>query len=180
MKVKAKVAILCFVVVIVAVGLFFTKVSAQSATQQQITQIKTNCLSIKNTLNQLLVSDALLRVNMGQRYELVSTRLMDRFNSRVSGNCFNIDNLSVAANSYKNQLDNFRNDYIAYEESLASTIKIDCSNQPSEFYDSLVSTRVKRGQVYNDVTGLDYKISQYRSAVSDFESKYQSSSGGKQ
>ncbi len=155
----------------------FTKVSAQSVGQQQITQIKTNCLSIKKTLNQLLVSDALLRVNMGQRYELVSTRLMDRFNSRVASNNFNIDNLSAAANSYKTQLDTFRSDYIAYEENLASTIKIDCVNQPGEFYDSLVSTRAKRGQVYNDVTGLDYKISQYRSAVSDFESKNLSAGG---
>ncbi len=163
-------------VLIVFVAIF-TKVSAQSAGQQQITQIKTNCLSIKNTLNQLLVSDALLRVNMGQRYELVSTRLMDRFNSRVSSNNFNIDNLSAAANSYKTQLDTFRADYISYEENLASTIKIDCVNQPSKFYDSLISTRIKRGQVYNDVTGLDYKISQYRSAVGDFESKYQSAGG---
>lgn len=111
---------------------------------------------------------------MGQRYELVSTKLMDRFNSRVSSNGLNIDNLSAASGSYKTQLDTFRNDYIAYEESLASTVKIDCTNQPSEFYDSLVSTRLKRVQVYNDVTGLDYKISQYRSAVSDFETKYQS------
>lgn len=155
-------------------GLIFIKVSAQSANQQQIDQVKINCLSIKNTLSQLLVSDALLRVNMGQRYELVSTKLMDRFNSRVSSNGLNIDNLSAASGSYKTQLDTFRADYIAYEENLASTVKIDCTNQPGEFYDSLVSTRLKRAQVYNDVTGLDYKISQYRSAVSDFETKYQS------
>ena len=174
---KTKAAILGLVIVLSVCLSFFIEASAQSANQQQISKIKINCSSIKNTLNQLLVSDALLRVNMGQRYELVSTKLMDRFNSRVASNSFNIDNLSAASSSYRSQLDIFRADYMSYEENLASTVKIDCINQPGEFYDSLMSTRAKRAQVYNDVTGLDYKINQYRSAVSDFESKYQSSGG---
>jgi hypothetical protein len=177
MKIYPKALIVCLITAITVSGFIFMRVSAQSANQQQITQIKVNCLSIKNTLNQLLISDALLRVNMGQRYELVSTKLMDRFNIRVSSNGFNIDNLSAASNSYRTQLEKFRADYIVYEENLASTVRIDCINQPGEFYDSLVSTRAKRGQVYNDVTGLDYKISQYRSAVSDFESKNLSAGG---
>jgi hypothetical protein len=114
---------------------------------------------------------------MGQRYELVSTKLMDRFNSRVATNNLNIDNLSSSSGGYKSQLEAFRADYIAYDDKLMETIKIDCLTQPSEFYDSLVATRTKRMRVYDDIKGLDVKIDQYRSAVSDFEKKYQLAGG---
>ena len=152
-------------------------VSAQSATPQQLQQISNNCISLKSTINQLHASDALLRVNMGQLYELVSTKLMDRFNSRVSSNNLKTDKLATSSGIYKIDLDAFRADYIIYEESIVSLIKTDCRSNPGGFYDLLIVARSNRSRVYDDVKRLNQQIDQYRSEVSQFEKDFQSAGG---
>ncbi len=158
-----------------AVGLGFFTVAAQGngISDQQIELIRSNCLSTKNTLNQLHASDALLRVNRGQIYESMSTKLMERFNGRVVGNGYNNSSLTAVATGYGQALDTFRSDYKTYEEQLASTISIDCSNRPSEFYDAVTSARTKRNQVHADVIKLNQYVDQYQSAVDQFEKDYQ-------
>jgi hypothetical protein len=124
-------------------------------------------------LNQLHASDALLRVNRGQIYESMSTKLMDRFNGRVSNNGFDNTNLVAITKSYGLMLDTFRLDYITYEKQLALAISIDCPNQPVEFYDAVLSARTKRSQVNADVIKLNQFIDQYQLAVNQFEKDYQ-------
>lgn len=175
MKISAKLLVLFITVTTIISGIFYLRVSAQDAvlTSQQTEQIIGNCTILKNTLNQLHSSDALLRVNMGQLYELVSTKLMDRFNKRISSNNFKIDNLTLAYNTYNSNLNNFRSDYITYEESLTTAIKIDCKSQPSVFYNSLLAARYNRGRVYEDVKKLNQQIDQYRLAMTQFEKDFQ-------
>ena len=152
----------------------FIKVSAQdsSLTQQQINQITGNCMTLKINLNQLHASDTLLRVNMGQRYELLSTKLMDRFNSRVINNNFKINGLNTSASSYKSALESFRADYIIYEESLAAAIKVDCVSSPNLFYNSIGLARTNRNRVYGDIKNLNRQIDDYRTEVSNFEKSF--------
>ncbi len=155
-------------------------VSAQDATinSQQITRIQENCTLAKNTLNQLHASDALLRVNMGQLYESISTKLMDKFNNRVSNNDFNNTGLVSVINSYNSTLDIFRSDYRTYEEHLSSAINIDCKNQPVSFYDAVYSARIDRDRVHDDIVKLNRYIGQYQSAVNQFEKDYINSTNG--
>jgi len=179
MKKTTKILVLCFALTIIS-GIGYLKVSAlndNEATVSQTQQIRNNCITLKNTLNQLHISDALLRVNMGQRYELMSTKLMDRFNSRVSSNNLKVDQLATASVNYRSTLDVFRLDYQSYEENMTTTIKIDCQSDPSAFYNSLLSTRNRRMQVYTDVKKLNLEIDQYRLAVSQLEKDYQASGG---
>jgi len=156
-------------------GISLMGVAAQSATMtdQQIELIRSNCVSAKNTLNQLHASDALLRVNRGQIYESMSTKLMDRFNNRASTNGFGNTDLVAVTKSYGLMLDTFRLEYIGYEKQLALAISIDCPNQPVEFYDAVLSARTKRNQVNVDVVKLNQHIDQYQSAVNQFEKDYQ-------
>jgi len=172
MKIPNKIPVICIALTVVLSGLVYLKVSAE-ASPAQISQIRNECSSLKNTLNQLHVSDALLRVNMGQRYELMSTKLMDRFNNRAASNNFKTEALSESANNYKSMLDIFRLDYKAYEEKMVLAIKIDCQSEPSVFYDALMSARSGRAQVYSDVVKLNQQIDDYRAAVSQFEKSYQ-------
>lgn len=180
MKIHARSLTLCFAMAIVLSGAALWNVAAQDAniTPQQIEQIRGNCVSLKNTLNQLHVSDALLRVNMGQRYELMSTKLMDRFNSRVSSNNLSNIGLVFVSNGYKTALDVFRSDYKTYEENLSATIKINCDSQPSAFYEAIVTARANRSQVHTDIVNLNQFIDQYQSAVIQFEQNYQTVATG--
>lgn len=172
---KIKLSIFCFALSLLISGFAIIQTNAQgvSLTAEQTQHISENCNAIKNVLNQLHISDALLRVNIGQQYELVSTKLMERFNNRLSNNRFKIDDLKLSYNNYGLKLDSFRADYITYEESLSIAIKVDCKFKPNDFYQSLMSARNNRSRVYEDVKTLNQEIDQYRSAVAAFEKSYQ-------
>jgi hypothetical protein len=141
---------------------------ATDLTSDQTALIQANCGSIKGSLNQLHASDALLRVNRGQIYESVGTKLMDSFNSRLSNNGLDNKGLVSVANEYQAALTTFRTDYQAYEQQLSATIKVDCTKNPTAFNDALESARTKRSTVHDDVTHLNQYIDDYRSAVNDF------------
>lgn len=160
--------------------LAISNVSAQDElmTSAQISRIRDNCVSVKNTLNQLHSSDALLRVNSGQTYELMSTRLMERFNSRVSSNKMNGSDLIATTSSYGSTLDTFRADYKKYEEHLSSAIDINCLDQPVAFYDAVILARNLRVQVHVDVVKLNQYVDQYQGAVSQLEKEYQAATNG--
>ena len=155
-------------------GMTLLHVAAQSATMtsQQIELIRSNCVSTKNTLSQLHASDALLRVNRGQIYESMSTKLMERFNIRIANNGYSNISLVAITKSYGQMLDNFRLDYKSYEEQLVLALDINCSNQPVAFYDAVALARTKRDQVHADVIELGRYIDQYQSGVNQFENDY--------
>lgn len=141
---------------------------AADLSSDQMTRIQVNCASIKGSLNQLHASDALLRVNRGQIYESVGTKLMDSFNSRLNNNSLDNKGLVSVANEYQTALTTFRTDYQAYEQQLSATIRIDCTKEPTAFHNSLENARTKRSTVHDDVTHLNQYIDDYRSAVNDF------------
>lgn len=180
MKISRKLLSVCLVLTVVFSGVSLLSVAAEDTTitDQQVNRIRGNCTSAKNTLSQLHASDALLRVNMGQIYELMSTKLMDKFNSRVSSNDFDNSNLTSVFRSYNSALDTFRSDYQTYEEHLSSAISIDCLQQPVSFYDTVASARAERNRVHGDIIKLNQYIDQYQSAVSQFEKDYLNANNG--
>jgi flagellar biosynthesis chaperone FliJ len=180
MKISKRLLLLCLILATLLSGVSLLRVSAQddSMTDQQIERIRSNCVTAKNTLNQLHASDALLRVNMGQVYESMSTKLMSGFNGRVSSNHFNNSSLVSATNSYNDMLDTFRSDYKTYEEQLSQALNINCLNQPVSFYDSVMSARSVRYRVHQDIVKLNQYIDQYRSVVSQFKKDYSAAADG--
>lgn len=150
--------------------LVITSAYAQEAlTTKQKAQISANCVSIQSTLKQLHENDALLRVNRGQLYESIRTRLMDRFNGRLASNGLDARGLLSVTTNYGNAFKSFQDDYRVYEQSLSALTRIDCAKEPEKFHDALLDTREKRLQVHTDVVRLHRYIDDYRSAVSDFK-----------
>ncbi|MDK2898998.1 MAG: hypothetical protein PWQ10_185 [Patescibacteria group bacterium] len=180
MTISKKYLTYLLILTVVFSGVSFLTVSAQdkSITDKQTEQIRSNCVSMKNTLNQLHASDALLRVNRGQIYESILTKLIDRFNSRLSNNNINNDELKSITVKYSSMLDTFRADYKTYEEQLSSTLNISCSDKPADFYSAIVSARTKRNQVHTDVTKLNQFLDQYQSVFNQFKKEYKTASEG--
>jgi len=141
---------------------------AEDLSPDQAARVRANCLSIKNSLSQLHASDALLRVNRGQVYESMGTKLMDTFNDRLASNRLDNKAMTSVTSRYRTALDTFRTDYIAYEQKLSETLHIDCSSQPNTFHASLEQARKLRSTVHDDVLKLHRLIDDYRSSVSDF------------
>lgn len=150
---------------------------AESLTDAQIESIKANCFTVRNTLNQLHTSDAILRVNIGQRYESMSTKLMGRFNRRVSTNGLQNTSLLQATNDYVSSLNDFRSLYRAYEEHLATATRIDCNSKPSEFYEAIISAQEKRKEVHGAVIKLDGGLKGYLDVVNRFEIDFKAVGG---
>lgn len=182
MKVSLKILIAGLFMATVITGVLFARVSAEDSrmNDQHIENIRSNCVTAKNTLTQLHASDALLRVNMGQLYELMTTKLMDRFNSRLSNNNYDNSSLTAVTSAYNQKLDAFRNDYKDYEVQLAVALKIDCLNQPVSFYDAVAASREKRTQVHVDVARLNQFLNDYKTAMNAFENDYLAKQGTKQ
>lgn len=177
MKKFSKKTISMVLLMAIACVFSFSIVSAEDTpiTDQQIQLIKNNCVSAKNTLTQLHSSDALLRVNMGQSYESMSTKLMNRLNNRLAiNNLANVD-LINAVDNFDAILDTFRLDYIAYEEQLSIAMNIDCQKQPVSFYDAVSSARSKRELLHSDIARLNQALAQFRSEFAKFETDYKNS-----
>lgn len=175
MRASRKLLVTGLIISVILSGATILKVVAESqpVSDQQLESIRNNCVSVKNTLNQLRSSDALLRVNRGQAYESLTTKLMERFNGRVASNKLNNSNLVAVTNNYNTVLDTFRADYITYEKQLSAAISIDCSKQPAVFYDTVALARNERDQVHTDVQKLNQLIDQYRATLDQFETSYQ-------
>jgi hypothetical protein len=145
-------------------------------TEAHIQRIRSSCVEAQSTLFQLHASDALLRVNRGQLYESISTKLMEPFDSRLTINSYNAASLVSVAADYERQLIDFRTKYQQYEEAMSGVLRIDCVNQPVAFYDGVADTRLKRSMVHDSAIALHKLISDYNDAFEKFAKNFKESS----
>lgn len=158
-------------------GIFlFSTVTAQAQqatmTDAHIQRIVSSCVQANRALTQLHASDALLRVNRGQLYDLISTRLMARLNSRLSLNRLDGSKLVSVAAAFDTSLNAFRLRYQVYEEQLSSTIKIDCTKQPVAFYDAVGKARELRSSVHDAVLDLSRYTNEYGQEFDAFREEF--------
>jgi hypothetical protein len=151
-----------------------TVVYAQEApmTEEHIARIRASCVEAKSTMNRLHASDALLRVNRGQLFESISTKLMAPFNSRVAINQLDSGKLVSITSVYGKELDGFRTDYQQYEEAMSHVLQLDCTKQPVAFYDGVADARKKRDAVHTRAEALQKATRDYKEAFEAFAATF--------
>lgn len=137
----------------------------------QIERIRSNCLNVQSTLERVHASDALARVNLGQRYENISTKLMAPLNSRIALNRLDNVELTKTTVDFNAELANFRTLYQQYEQTMLRSIEINCRDQPVSFYDTIVLARDHRKAVHDSVTKLSSLLTQYGTQFETFKTK---------
>ncbi len=147
--------------------------ASEPLSDEQRVAIKSQCSQIKSSLGQLHASDALLRVNRGQVYESLSSKIMYPFVARLSSNGLDSKALNARAAQYKHELSQFRADYILYEQKLSETLRVDCRQKPEDFYRVLMEARSLRQVVHKDVQNLHRTIDDYGVSVRDFSLNFQ-------
>ncbi len=166
--------IIGFAVGVLAFGFLLTlsgevaRAAEEPLTDEQKSHIRSECAQIKGSLNQLHASDALLRVNRGQVYEAISSKLMSPFNSRLGSAGFDNKAMATHTAQYAAALADFRADYIQYEQKVSSALKVDCQQQPQQFYKAIIEARELRKSVHGDVQRLHRVMSEYGTSVNDF------------
>lgn len=170
MKRILSIGIAASIVALCGSAIYLHTARAQSApmTEAHIQKIRANCVDAQQALIKLHANDALLRVNRGQLYESISTKLMTPFNSRTIANKYDGSRLVERAATYEKQLNEFRADYIIYEEAMSRTLRINCTNEPVAFYDSVNETRLKRQSVHQRTTALQKTIQDYKNDFEEF------------
>jgi len=118
---------------------------------EHIERIKANCIEAQSIMNRIHTNDALLRVNRGQLYETISTKLMSRLNSRISENRLDGGALVTVTAEFDAKASEFRSEYIEYDKALSRALNISCQNQPVAFYDAVSDANKRRGTV-NEIT----------------------------
>lgn len=131
--------------------------------------ITMDCLDVKFKLSKVHEADGLNRVNLGQLYDAMSTRLMGPLNTRIVNNHLDGSALVKTAADYQTTMIKFKNDYQTYEEQMSSLIKSDCSSQRIVFYRNLENVQRLRTYVHNDILQLNRLIATYKS---DFQAFY--------
>ena len=136
----------------------------------QIELISAYCTESRGHLERLHSADALQRVNLGQRYENISTKLMAPLNSRIA--LAGHDGLEMAKTSveFNQELTEFRKTYLKYDNQIDDIISMDCENNPVEFYRQLEAARQERQHLADNVGKLNQLILQYQTEFESFAS----------
>lgn len=167
------------VVSAVLLGGMVQSASAQVALSDEHRRIVVSqCSSAQTSLRQLHRSDASLRVNRGQLYEFIGSKLMARLNARLVTNRLDGGALVDLTAQYDRKLDDFRTSYRIYEEQLSALLRVDCAKDPEGFYDGVLATREKRTYVYQQTAALHQIIGEYYEAFQEFSDEYRIAARG--
>lgn len=129
------------------------------------------CETTRQTLKNLQKSDARIRTNIGSTYEVLQSRFMIPFNTRLINNNFSIAELSTVQSDFVTLKNTFHNDFTSYSQALDDLIAADCKNNPDGFYKQLITVRDKRKIIHDEVSNLNTLARKYHADVMKFGEK---------
>ena len=172
---------LAIAVALLALSIFGIAATARAQTAVQapmtdahIERIRANCTSATQTLRKIHVNDALSRVDRRQQYELISSRLMARFNSRVALNKLDGTSLLLTTSKYNESFNAFRASDLIYDNQVSDALKIDCHKQPVAFYDAVAKARELRAEVYRHNQDIIQYAKEYKGSFDEFRQQQSS------
>lgn len=148
--------------------------SGAAMTDSHIQIIKQNCKAASRAIQQIHANDGPLRVNRGQAYDSISTKLMTPLNSRLIVNKLDASALVKTTAQYDKVLGEFRENYRKYDNQMSSVLGIDCVRQPVRFYDAVTTARQLRSVVHGNVAKLHDLIGDYGSSFTTFRAQFSS------
>ncbi|MEK7620927.1 MAG: hypothetical protein AAB395_01065 [Patescibacteria group bacterium] len=159
---KISIVVLAVLAVFIFGQISYAKPADLSPEKESI--IKQTCVSAQTVLQRIQHNDAATRVNRGQGYETIVSRLMVPLNTRTTSNGYN-DSAPLLIDTTKNfqqALENFKEDYESYDNSVSAALRIKCQDKPADFYGYLEDARSERQKVSNGITNLAGLIGEYR------------------
>ena len=165
-----KQAVLVVAALVVALAPVAVWAQQSTPTAAHIEKIRQNCLSAQVTMQRIQYSDVAIRINRGQAYDTLLSKLMAPFNSRVALNRLGqAPQLSDKTNVVEMALADFKKHYVEYEDTLSATLNIKCQDRPVAFYDSLNRTRELRASLASDLVRLRAALDEYKKIVNALE-----------
>lgn len=140
-------------------------------TEAQSQFISDSCRVSKIALGEVHSSDAVMRVNLGQEYANISSRLMAPLNSRIGLSGRDGVELTRITAEYNQLLQQFREAYVVYDDSVSAALAIDCRSKQAEYYGAIMTAREERQEVRELIDQLNQLAGQYRTEVDEFKQR---------
>lgn len=134
-----------------------------SATQEDL--LRKQCPLSRTQLQKVWRNDGLVRANLGQRYENIYQKLMSPFNRRAIAMNLDTDQILAITEEYNSTLTRFRDDYLAYHQTLNAAIKVQCNGSMAQYYDLISQARKLRTLTNSTTEDMKNILNQYRGAV---------------
>lgn len=133
--------------------------------------ITRNCTTIRESLKNVQKRDARARVYLGGYYEMILTKYMTPLNVKlVEKNISNVE-LIENQNNFAKAKTKFSEDFVNYQKELEDLVLTDCKNDPSAFYNELVTVRTERAKMEKDMTKLSDLIQRHIELVKALKGK---------
>ncbi|MGK2896538.1 MAG: hypothetical protein ACSLEY_02995 [Candidatus Saccharimonadales bacterium] len=140
-------------------------------TDNQVRAIRTQCTELQATLHRIYQSDAVLRHNRGQLYKTISDKLMVPLNQRVASNQLDGSGLVAITALFNTTYEEFYDAYKDYEGALSKAMGVDCTKNPTQFYDAVADAREKRTLLYMSSSKLVQLADRYQEEFDVFRSE---------
>lgn len=134
--------------------------------------VEMDCMAVRVKLSKIHENDSLMRVNTGQAYGMITSRLMSRLHAKIVEQRLDGGELVKKTAEFESQLGEFRSHYQEYEAALSELLKKDCGSQQQLFYAMLREVRAKRDVVYEDTKQLEKCIHEYKELFLEFKEQY--------
>lgn len=140
-------------------------------TDQQLRAIRSQCAELQATLSRIHQSDAVLRHDRGQLYKTIADKLMVPLNQRIASNQLDGSKLVSVTAQFNTTYQEFYDAYKAYEATLSKARDIDCTKNPTQFYDAVAEARKKRTTLYLSSTKLVQLANRYHTEFIGFRAQ---------
>lgn len=149
--------------------------AAEPLDETRLQLVRNHCVAAQATLQQVLRSDTVTRINRGRSYE-ETVKLLAAFNSRAALNTYDASRLVQTTALFEAEFTAFKSSWIAYETSLREALRIKCQEQPNEFYAALVKTRELRVRLTAHIAVLSQLLDTYKTGFDEIRTDIMSRS----
>ena len=136
--------------------------------EEKLSNIETNCASIKESLKRTQNADRNTRIFLGRTYQSLLTDFITPLNVRLMKNNLFDSNLADLQTDFSYDRDLFNQNYINYSKEFEELLSIDCKTSPKDFYSQLQKTRKERENVSSSARILPNDVSDFSQAVIDY------------
>lgn len=122
--------------------------------------IRTHCIAAQATMQRVLRSDTVARINRGRSYEEM-VKLLAAFNSRAALNTYDASTLVQATAQFESEFAAFKSTWLVYETTLRDGIRMNCRERPADYYDSLTQVRQRRAELTAHIDRMNQLLDTY-------------------
>lgn len=127
-------------------------------------KVSFDCTILRDNLKTIHENDGVTRVNIGQNYESLLTKLMIPLNTKLTQELYDNSELVGITSKYNDALNEFKDDYKTYEDKFKLFLRKDCNQgETTAYYKGLQEVKKLRIKTFESNQKLRDLVNDYYS-----------------